>query len=317
MKQMNQIEAILDVLTKKINHGSTFIQRRYDTGVAQFNLNDPVTEQAIQSFEKQFKLTLPSEYKTFLRLHDGAELFMIQGLGIELYPLEKVIEMTIQAKEYDLIHEDYDHFLMIGEMNEGYVLIHTEDAKTDETPYMHWMFHELSTEETDPIGQNFGTFLEYAIIAQGDMFWEFKDFSIATDAYYVEDYNSEEEVSKPRPIRFVDSVRVEIEYPIAKKNAYFSVKIFEGKQDKESLGASYDSDARFEKVMQSVREYLMAERFQYSSIKVFQTEHRFWQNEDETGDPLIRNHNPQRQGMSFDGYRAFVEEPPRPLPGWE
>ncbi|MGL6103207.1 MAG: SMI1/KNR4 family protein, partial [Exiguobacterium acetylicum] len=65
--------------------------------------NDPVTEQAIQSFEKQFKLTLPSEYKTFLRLHDGAELFMIQGLGIELYPLDKVIEMTIQAKEDDLI----------------------------------------------------------------------------------------------------------------------------------------------------------------------------------------------------------------------
>ena len=61
----------------------------------------------------------------------------------------------------------------------------------------------------------------------------------------------------------------------------------------------------------------MAERFQYSSIMVFQTEHRFWQNEDETGDPLIRNHNPQRQGLSFDGYRAFVEEPPRPLPGWE
>ncbi|MDT0173861.1 SMI1/KNR4 family protein [Exiguobacterium sp. BRG2] len=132
MKEMNQIEAVLDVLSQKINHGSTFIQRRYDTGVAQFNLNDPVTEQAIQSFEKQFKLTLPSEYKTFLRLHDGAELFMIQGLGIELYPLEKVIEMTIQAKEYDLIHEDYDHFLMIGEMNEGYVLIQTEDAKTDD-----------------------------------------------------------------------------------------------------------------------------------------------------------------------------------------
>lgn len=70
MKEMNQIEAVLDVLSQKINHGSTFIQRRYDTGVARFNLNDPVTEQAIQSFEKQFKLTLPSEYKTFLRLHD-------------------------------------------------------------------------------------------------------------------------------------------------------------------------------------------------------------------------------------------------------
>lgn len=113
MKEMNQIEAVLDVLSQKINHGSTFIQRRYDTGVAQFNLNDPVTEQAIQSFEKQFKLMLPSEYKTFLRLHDGAELFIIQGLGIELYPLEKVIEMTIQAKEDDLIHEDYDHFFTL------------------------------------------------------------------------------------------------------------------------------------------------------------------------------------------------------------
>ncbi|MER2125330.1 MAG: SMI1/KNR4 family protein, partial [Exiguobacterium indicum] len=81
-------------------------------------------------------------------------------------------------------------------------------------------------------------------------------------------------MSKPRPIRFVDSVRVEIEYPIAKRDAYFSVKIFEGKQEKERLGSSYDSDSRFEQVMQSIQEYLMAERFQYSSIMVFQTDHR-------------------------------------------
>jgi len=316
---MNQIAAVLGGLQQKISHGSTFIQRKYnEIGQAKFNLPDPVTAASLAAFEAEFNQKLPSEYQTFLELHDGADLFILDdGLGLVLHSLERVIEATNEAIEYELIHEDFDHYWVIGELNEGYLLINREFAKTEHTPYMYWVFHELSTEEADPIGQNFGTFLEYSIIAQGDMFWEFKDFSIEKDNYFVDEETPEESVKPPLPIKFVDSVRVEIEYPISKSGSYYTVSIYEGKSRKEQLMSKYNDGPRFIKLMEDVRELLADRRFQYSSIHVLQTEPSFFRNEAETGDSLIRNEHPQRQGLTYDGYRAFADQLPRPLPGWK
>lgn len=316
---MNQIAAVLGGLQQKINHGSTFIQRKYnEIGQAKFNFPEPVTASSLAAFEAEFNQKLPSEYQTFLELHDGADLFILDdGLGLVLYSLDKVIESTIEAKEDGLIDEDFDYFWVIGEVNEGYLLIHTEHAKTEDTPYMYWKYHEGTTEDADPIGQNFGTFLEYSIIAQGDVFWEFKDFSIEKDNYFVDEETPEEDVKPPLPIKFVDSVRVEIEYPIAKSGSYYTVSIYEGKSRKEQLMSKYNDGPRFKKLIEDARELLADRRFQYSSIHVLQTESRFFRNEEETGDPLIRNDNPQRQGLTYDGYRAFADQLPRPLPGGE
>ena len=316
---MNQIAAVLGGLQQKISHGSTFIQRKYnEIGQAKFNLTEPVTAASLAAFEAEFNQKLPSEYQTFLELHDGADLFILDdGLGLVLHSLERVIEATNEAIEYELIHEDFDHYWVIGEINEGYLLINREFAKTEDTPYMYWVFHELSTEEANPIGQNFGTFLEYSIIAQGDVFWEFKDFSIEKDDYFVEEDTPEEKVNPPISIRFVDSVRVEIEYPISKNDSYFTISIYEGKFEQEKLGMRYNEGRGFEKVIQSVRDHLSYEQYHFSSIQVFQREHLLQTNEDQSGDPLVRNENLQRQGLRYDGYRAFADQLPRPLPGWE
>lgn len=316
---MNQIVAVLGGLQQKISHGSTFIQRKYnEVGQAKFNLPEPVTAASLAAFKAEFNQKLPREYQTFLELHDGADLFILDdGLGLVLHSLERVIEATNEAIEYELIHEDFDHYWVIGEINEGYLLIHREFAKTEDTPYMYWVFHELSTEDADPIGQNFGTFLEYSIIAQGDVFWEFKDFSIEKDDYFVEEDPPEEKVNPPISIRFVDSVRVEIEYPISKNDSYFTISIYEGKFEQEKLGMRYNEGRGFEKVIQSVRDHLSYEQYHFSSIQVFQREHLLQTNEDQSGDPLVRNENLQRQGLSYDGYRAFADQLPRPLPGWE
>ncbi|MET4654773.1 hypothetical protein ABIC15_001492 [Exiguobacterium sp. PvP048] len=246
---MNQIAAVLGGLQQKISHGSTFIQRKYnEIGQAKFNLPEPVTAASLAAFEAEFNQKLPSEYQTFLELHDGADLFILDdGLGLVLHSLERVIEATNEAIEYELIHEDFDHYWVIGEINEGYLLIHREFAKTEDTPYMYWVFHELSTEDADPIGQNFGTFLEYSIIAQGDVFWEFKDFSIEKDDYFVEEDTPKEDVKPPLPIKFVDSVRVEIEYPISKTDSdyEYTVSIYEGKSGKERLMSRHEGGSRF------------------------------------------------------------------------
>ena len=318
---MNQIAAVLGGLQQKISHGSTFIQRKYnEIGQAKFNLPAPVTAASLAAFEAEFNQKLPSEYQTFLELHDGADLFILDdGLGLVLHSLEQVIEATQEAIEHDLIHEDFDHYWVIGELNEGYLLINREFAKTEDTPYMYWVFHELSTEDADPIGQNFGTFLEYSIIAQGDVFWEFKDFSIEKDNYFVDEETLEATVKPPMPIKFVDSVRVEIEYPISKTDSdyEYTVSIYEGKSGKERLMSRHEGGSRFNKLIEDVRNRLSGRQFHYSLINVFQTESRFWENEEETGDSLIINESPQKQGLSYDGYRAFADQLPRPLPGWK
>jgi len=316
---MNQIAVVLDGLKQKISHGSTFIQRKYnEIGQAKFNLPEPVTAASLAAFEAEFNQKLPSEYQTFLELHDGADLFILDdGLGLVLHSLDRVIEATNEAIEYELIHEDFDHYWVIGEINEGYLLINREFAKTEDTPYMYWVFHELSTEEADPIGQNFGTFLEYSIIAQGDVFWEFKDFSIEKDNYFVEEVTSEDSTKSPISIRFVDSVRVEIEYPTSKNDSYFTISIYEGKFEQEKLGMRYNEGRGFEKVIQSVRDHLSYEQYHFSSIRVFQREPLLRANEDQSEHLLTRNQNPQQQGLRYDGYRAFANQLPRPLPGWE
>ncbi|ACB60748.1 hypothetical protein Exig_1273 [Exiguobacterium sibiricum 255-15] len=318
---MNQIAAVLGGLQQKISHGSTFIQRKYnEIGQAKFNLPEPVTAASLAAFEAEFNQKLPSEYQTFLELHDGANLFILDdGLGLVLHSLDQVIEATNEAIEYELIHEDFDHYWVIGEINEGYLLINREFAKTEDTPYMYWVFHELSTEEADPIGQNFGTFLEYSIIAQGNVFWEFKDFSIEKDNYFVDEETPEATVKPPMPIKFVDSVRVEIEYPISKTDSdyEYTVSIYEGKSGKERLMSRHEGGSRFNKLIEDVRNRLSGRQFHYSLINVFQTESRFWENEEETGDSLIINESPQKQGLSYDGYRAFADQLPRPLPGWK
>lgn len=316
---MNQIAAVLGGLQQKISHGSTFIQRKYnEIGQAKFNLPEPVTAASLAAFEAEFNQKLPSEYQTFLELHDGADLFILDdGLGLVLHSLDQVIEATNEAIEYELIHEDFDHYWVIGEINEGYLLINREFAKTEDTPYMYWVFHELSTEEANPIGQNFGTFLEYSIIAQGDVFWEFKDFSIEKDNYFVDEETPEEKVRPPISIRFVDSVRVEIEYPISKNDSYFTISIYEGKFEQEKLGMRYNEGRGFEKVIQSVRDHLSYEQYHFSSIRVFQRDPLLRANEDQSEHLLTRNQNPQQQGFRYDGYRAFADQLPRPLPGWK
>lgn len=316
---MNQIAAVLGGLQQKINHGSTFIQRKYnEIGQGKFNLPAPVTAESLAVFEAEFNQKLPSEYQTFLELHDGADLFILDdGLGLVLYSLDKVIESTIEAKEDGLIDEDFDYFWVIGELNEGYLLIHTEHAKTEDIPYMYWKYHEGTTEDADPIGQNFGTFLEYSIIAQGDVFWEFKDFSIEKDNYFVDEKVPEEDVKPPIPLRFVDSVRVEIEYPVSETDSYFTISIYEGKFEQEKLGMRYNEGRGFEKMIQSVRDYLSYEQYHFSSIRVFQREHLLRVNKDQSEHPLTRNQNPQQQGFRYDGYRAFANQLPRPLPGWK
>ncbi|WP_214769542.1 SMI1/KNR4 family protein [Exiguobacterium sp. s133] len=113
---MKQIAAILDGLKQKIDHGSTFIQRSYNSiGQATFHLPKPIRPETLQAFQAEFEQPLPSEYQTFLELHDGAKLFMLGDEGLVLYPLEEVIEKTIEAKGDGLIDEDYGHYWIIGE----------------------------------------------------------------------------------------------------------------------------------------------------------------------------------------------------------
>lgn len=88
---MNTIQSILQVLRKKIEHGSTYVQRSHDEhGVAIFQFDAPVTVNQISEFEYRFRQELPREYVDFLKIHNGCELFILgDSRGTILFPLEK------------------------------------------------------------------------------------------------------------------------------------------------------------------------------------------------------------------------------------
>lgn len=59
-------------------------------------------------------------------------------------------------------------------------------------------------------------------------------------------------------------------------------------------------------------------RFHFTEINVFQKEAPIWQNEDASGELIAKRvEHPQTQIMQYDGYQAFVNDLPRPLPGWK
>lgn len=187
---MNTIQSMLQILRKKIEHGSTYVQRSHDEhGAATFQFGAPVTANQISEFERRFSQELPSEYVDFLMIHNGCELFILgDGRGTILFPLDKVQEETVKSMEEGILSELKDEFWLIGEMNDGAILINRSTIKNSkDVPYMEWCYAVGAEETADPIGKEFKDFLNYTIVSQGDMFWEWTSSKVEEGEGYEPD----------------------------------------------------------------------------------------------------------------------------------
>ncbi|MBG9769422.1 SMI1/KNR4 family protein [Bacillus vallismortis] len=142
------------------------------------------TDLEIESFEKKIKVSLPEDYKTFLKLHNGARIFDLLiygenvGGGLHILNLEE-IEKYMQNGFLK------PQFIPVAHLLDGcYLLIDKTRISTD--PNYLWFLRFVDYE---PMQLNFEIFLDRYILSQGSNFW---DWGIYTAENYYRTHRAED-----------------------------------------------------------------------------------------------------------------------------
>lgn len=149
------------------NHG--FIQIQSEEGFlfnAECTFNSPAKDEEIIAFEKKMGITLPQDYKAFLKITNGCRLFdeVESGGEIELYSLNQIIEYN---EHYDQFEECFD----IGYIYQDNIVINSKLYMENHNNYLYWKGHIDQFEEAIPLNMNFELWLDRFIISQGQKFW--------------------------------------------------------------------------------------------------------------------------------------------------
>lgn len=98
---MKSIEALKDRLT---NNNTLFVQNENGfTGEMGFEWREPASDLEIENFEMQHNIILPTDFKNFLKISNGAILFKdIQygQWGCKIYGLNEIIDISNQVKSW-------------------------------------------------------------------------------------------------------------------------------------------------------------------------------------------------------------------------
>ncbi|WPC79714.1 SMI1/KNR4 family protein [Bacillus halotolerans] len=142
------------------------------------------TDLEIECFEKKIKVSLPEDYKTFLKLHNGARIFDLLiygenvGGGLHILNLEE-IEKYMQNGFLK------PQFIPVAHLLDGcYLLIDKTRISTDPNYLCFLRFVDY-----EPLQLNFEIFLDRYILSQGSNFW---DWGIYTAENYYRTHRTED-----------------------------------------------------------------------------------------------------------------------------
>ncbi|MFE9944939.1 SMI1/KNR4 family protein [Bacillus velezensis] len=135
------------------------------------------TDLEIESFEKKIKVSLPEDYKSFLKLHNGARIFDLLiygenvGGGLHILNLEE-IEKYMQNGFLE------PQFIPVAHLLDGFYLL-IDKTKMSTDPNYLWFRGFI---EYEPMQLNFEIFLDRYIMSQGANFWEWNIYT--AENYY-------------------------------------------------------------------------------------------------------------------------------------
>ena len=116
------------------------------------------TEEQIQSFENEYNVTLPSQYKEWLLAHDGGEFFL--PAGVQLYGVahKPLIDVNDEARPSE-------NYIVIGALASGDPILMEKDS-----PRISIYNHEAGRIEDDEIYDDFFAFLKdlYELLGMGE-----------------------------------------------------------------------------------------------------------------------------------------------------
>ena len=185
---MKPIERTLILIKQMFKGEPRFIIGRYGrNGWATCTFNTPLTSKEIDSHFLKDTFSLPRDYKHFLTLHNGCGLFETESdLILELFPLEEMLEMSEEHHSEDGLLSEGNYWI-IGQIDENWILVDknqcTDAENSFKNPYITVVHPSDGLDTAVSLNLNFECFLERAIIAQGDYFWQWSEDTELTVMY--------------------------------------------------------------------------------------------------------------------------------------
>ncbi|MBU3230542.1 SMI1/KNR4 family protein [Shouchella clausii] len=169
------LKEILDSLKEALNEEGK-IKSLLTSQECFCSFNEPVTENHLSQFEKDQGINIPSDFKEFLSLHNGARIYgnllfgEPAGGGLRLFNLDQMKE----AQKYLDTKDIPIAFLL----EECHLIINKKKVKKRNPNYLYIL---EDVDEPRPLNSSFEMFLERYILSQGSVFW---DWNASAEVYY-------------------------------------------------------------------------------------------------------------------------------------
>jgi hypothetical protein len=163
------VASILKALKDRLDENNSMAVQLDKGGVyrAVFTFNPPATEQEVVQFENEMNVRLPADFRSFLLLHNGAQLFQDEktGGGYKLLSLERIKDRYHKFKDMP------KNLLPVSRNNGDYFFIDADRVRRGSRNYLVRFDHE---DDPCDVNLNFETWLDRLIISQGAAFWEWE-----------------------------------------------------------------------------------------------------------------------------------------------
>ncbi|MFD2615700.1 SMI1/KNR4 family protein [Paenibacillus gansuensis] len=131
----------------------------------------PADIEKIENFQVEHGIKFPNDFKLFLMLHNGVQLFCHPkyGDGFDIFGLNEIYQHYIQYNYKELIPEGW---FPIGSENGDMLFINSNVYSNNQTEnnYLMWS-SKLFVDSAKEIGLNFERWLERFLMYNGDLFW--------------------------------------------------------------------------------------------------------------------------------------------------
>lgn len=170
------INASLETLKKTLHNNFPFpIQRNLGFYLnCSFSFSKPATAKEIDEFQIETNFFLPEDYKFFLTLHNGAELYKdVEGVESHwhIFGIDEIQDALEKypTPEHIYIIAKYDQTLIC--INNKYVEQGRKDYLFDQSIYT------CTQDNAEPIELNFELWFDRLLASQGSHFWLWKSMT--------------------------------------------------------------------------------------------------------------------------------------------
>ncbi|BAU29818.1 SMI1/KNR4 family protein SUKH-1 [Aneurinibacillus soli] len=170
MQKGHLVKLALDALKKRLADNDNVIEIYSGEGYvspAVFTFNLPISPQELNEFIDTFGIELPIDYKNFLLMHNGAELFKHPEYGGEFHLYD------LAAIEDCFVDEDWPkHWLPVAYHYGEEIIIDLTRVAHGMDNYLIWRGCCAPLEESVDMGMSFEQRLDRSLICQGVNFWQ-------------------------------------------------------------------------------------------------------------------------------------------------